>query len=154
MLRTLLASVKDTETGAEQYLAAVDSLLAGQEKARVLAAAYKRVIDQGTDVPAATQRKLAEWIRAREEAFARGPQNAKGVLSHETEYLRTKLLEQSVKGDDLFKLALLIHGLGQAVIEKRELCRTFHDLRDGTPRAAPQRGLDAARLESRPRGVA
>ena len=126
MLRTLLASVKDTETGAEQYLAAVDSLLPG--KAHVLAAAYKRVIDQGTDVPAATQRKLAEWIRAREEAFARGPQNAKGVLSHETESLRTKLLEQSVKGDDLFKLALLIHGLGQAVIEKRELCRTFHDL--------------------------
>ena len=37
MLRTLLASVKDTETGAEQYLAAVDSLLPG--KAHVLAAA-------------------------------------------------------------------------------------------------------------------
>ena len=129
-LRALLADVKDRETGAEQYLAAVDSLLAGPVKGHMLAAAYECVFDEGADIPADTRQKLAKLIRSREpqEAFAQGPRNAKGVISEEAEYLRTKLLEQSVKASDIFKLAVLIHRLAQSVIEKRELCRTFHDL--------------------------
>lgn len=130
-LRALLAGANDTEAAIERYLAAVDLMVAGPEKGYTLAAAYERAIDDGADIPAEARRALAELVRAKDPQEA--PQDTRGIIGQGTESLRAKLLEQSVKGDDLFELALIVHRLGQAVIEKRQRSRTFHGLVMGLP---------------------
>jgi hypothetical protein len=132
-LRALLAKTKDTESETESYLAAVDSLLAGPKKGRLPATAYEDAIDGGADFPATTREAVAALTRENPilEAFAQGYkelQDAKGALGQETEYLRPKLLGQSVQGNDLFELARLINQLGQSVIKKRQQTQTFHGL--------------------------
>ena len=52
----------------------------------------------------------------------------KGALGRRQSVCRTKLLGQSVQGNDLFELARLIHQLGQSVIKKRQQTQTFHGL--------------------------
>jgi hypothetical protein len=72
-LRALLASVKDTEAGTDQYLAAVNSLLAGPEKAQLepLSRIHREpraasfVLDQ---LPLARQRPAAARRQRRREA--------------------------------------------------------------------------------------
>ena len=62
-LRAILAKIKDTEIETESYLAAVDSLLAGPEKGRIVAAAYEDAIDGGADFPATTRQAVAALTR-------------------------------------------------------------------------------------------
>ena len=79
------------------------------------------MIDEGADIPAETRQKLTALIRlkAPEEASAQGPAE---------DWVDGRLLEQSVRGDALFALAVRIHRQGESVIEKRHLTRTFYDL--------------------------
>ena len=75
----------------------------------MLAAAYEHIIDEGVDIPADARRKLADLIRSNPfDPFARDRRDAIDAIDQETEYLRTKLLEQSVQANDLFKVAHLM----------------------------------------------
>ena len=105
----------------------------------MLAAAYEHLIDEGADIPADTREKLAgllQWENP-QEAPVQGPEEPEGEITAEAGYVRTKLLEESLWGHNLFELAVPIHRLGKSVIEKRQLDRTFHDLLTALPE--PQR---------------
>ena len=66
-----------------------------------------------------------------------GPEDLTGVITAQAGYVRTKLLEESLWGHNLFDLAVPIDLLGKDVIKKRQLTRTFHDLLMALPE--PQR---------------
>lgn len=128
ILRSLVAKAKDTEIAGRAYLVSADSLLGG--KGSLLAAAYEQVIDEGTVVPQKTRDQLAEMLKWEnpEEAFPRPQEELTGVITELAERVRTKLLTQSVWGNNIFDLAVPIEILGKSVIQKRRLSRTFHDL--------------------------